>query len=106
LGGADEIQHKLDSLGEYISDSEDFVNINMDAVRNRLIKWEILITTASFALGIYAVVAGVLGENLVIAPQSFTKTTAGYILINGGMTAFCVTVFAVIVFNAKRRGLV
>ena len=99
------MSHKLDSLGEYISDSEDFVNINMDAIRNRMIKWEIVLTTASFALGIYAVVAGVLGENLVIAPQGVTKTPGGYIFVNVAMTAFCFVVFGAIVVHAKRRGL-
>lgn len=82
------------------------MNINMDAVRNRLIKWEIVINTASFALGIYAVVAGILGENLVIAPKRVTQSQAGYIIVNVGMTLFCGLVFASIVLQAKRRGLV
>jgi hypothetical protein len=103
---ADEAQHKLELLGEYITDSEDFVNINMDAVRNRLIKWEIVIDTATFALGIYAVVAGVLGENLVIAPQRVTKSQEGYIIVNVGMLLFCFAVFGVIMLQARRRGLV
>jgi hypothetical protein len=103
---ADEVHHKLETLDEYISDGEDFVNINMDAVRNRLIKWEIVINTATFSLGIYAVVAGILGENLAIAPKSVTRTQAGYVLVNVGMTVFCVLVFTSIILQAKRRGLV
>ena len=100
------MQHRLEITGEYISDSEEFVNINMDAVRNRLIKWEIVIDTATFALGIYAVVAGVLGENLQIAPQMVTKTQEGYVIVNVGMTLFCIAVFLVIMLHARRRGLV
>ena len=103
---ADELQHTLDTLGEYITDSEDFINISMDAVRNRLIKWEIVIDTATFALAIYAVVAGVLGENLTIAPQAVTKTQGGYVLVNAGMVGFCALVFASIMLYARRRGLV
>ena len=43
---ADDVHHQLATLGEYIDDSEDFVNINMDAVRNRLIKLGLAIIKA------------------------------------------------------------
>lgn len=80
------------------------MNIDMDAVRNRMIKWEIVLTTASFAMGIYAVVAGVLGENLPIAPSGM-KNESGYVLVNLGMCLICISVFCVITYNARRNGL-
>lgn len=52
--------------GEYIDDTEDFINIELDFKRNRLIRIEILITTATFAIAFFNMVAGALGENLPI----------------------------------------
>lgn len=101
---ADRARNRLESLGNHITDVEAFVNIDMDAVRNRMIKWEIVLTTASFVTGIYAVVAGILGENLPLAPHSMINE-GGYILVNLGMCLLCATVFCVITYNAKRNGL-
>lgn len=40
--------------GEYIDDTEDLVNINLDNSRNKLIRFEILLTTGTFALSSYS----------------------------------------------------
>eukprot|EP00892_Ulva_mutabilis_P010338 jgi/Ulvmu1/7677/UM038_0108.1 len=101
---ADRARNRLESLGNHITDVEAFVNIDMDAVRNRMIKWEIVLTTASFAMAIYAVVAGVLGENLPLAPHSMLSED-GYIVVNLGMCLICTAVFCVITVKARRSGL-
>ncbi|KAG8095036.1 hypothetical protein GUJ93_ZPchr0012g18935 [Zizania palustris] len=50
--------NKLTSLKEYIDDTEDFINIQLDNVRNQLIQFELLLTTATFVVAIFGVVAG------------------------------------------------
>ncbi|KAJ7560871.1 hypothetical protein O6H91_03G003500 [Diphasiastrum complanatum] len=62
----DGILNKLTSLKEYIEDTEDFINIQLDNVRNQLIQFELLLTTATFVVAIYGVVAGVFGMNIQI----------------------------------------
>lgn len=74
-----------------------------DSVRNRLIKLEIVLTAATFALGIYAVVAGVLGENVPIWPIWITKSTTGYLFVNIGMTLFTLSVFALVMLYCKLK---
>lgn len=101
---ADRARNCLQRLGNRVMDVEAFVNIDMDAVRNRMIKWEIVLTTASFAMGIYAVVAGVLGENLPLAPRGMLNE-GGYIAVNLGMCILCASVFCIITYNARRNGL-
>jgi hypothetical protein len=49
-------------VAEYVDDTEDLVNLELDYSRNRLLKIEILITIATFCIAVYACVAGVLGE--------------------------------------------
>lgn len=53
----------LSSLKEYIDDTEDFISIKLGNVQNQLIKFEVLLTAASFVAAIFAVVAGVFGMN-------------------------------------------
>ncbi|KAI6672055.1 hypothetical protein NL676_006940 [Syzygium grande] len=43
----DSTLNKLTSLKEYIDDTEDFINIQLDNVRNQLIQFELLLTTAT-----------------------------------------------------------
>ncbi|XP_062184219.1 magnesium transporter MRS2-C [Phragmites australis] len=82
---------KLTSLKEYIDDTEDFINIQLDNVRNQLIQFELLLTTATFVVAIFGVVSGVFGMNFVVplfsAPHAFEWTLA----ITGvcGVVIFC-----------------
>ncbi|XP_072987503.1 magnesium transporter MRS2-5-like [Typha latifolia] len=59
----DQTLSKLSSLKEYIDDTEDFINIKLDNVRNQLIQFELLLTAATFVATIFAVVTGVFGMN-------------------------------------------
>ena len=106
FGSAGAISFKLRTLGRYIVDTEDFINLDMDAARNRLIKLEILLTAATFCLAILAVVAGILGENMVISPPWITKSQFGYILVNAGTLLLCCVMFAAILIHAKMRRLI
>lgn len=65
---------KLTSLKEYIDDTEDFINIQLDNVRNQLIQFELLLTTATFVVAIFGVVAGIFGMNFEIG--LFNKPSA------------------------------
>lgn len=102
---ADACQHKLQSLGKYITDVEAFVNIHMDAVRNRMIKFEILLMVGTFALGVYAVIAGVLGENIPLAPHSLVDDEDGFLFINLSVSIMCIAIFVSIIVCARRNGL-
>ncbi|XP_073270874.1 magnesium transporter MRS2-1-like isoform X2 [Primulina huaijiensis] len=53
----DSTLNKLTSMKEYIDDTEDFINIQLDNVRNQLIQFELLLTTATFLVAVCGVVA-------------------------------------------------
>ncbi|XP_024364810.1 magnesium transporter MRS2-1 isoform X2 [Physcomitrium patens] len=93
--------NKLTSLKEYIDDTEDFINIQLDNVRNQLIQFELLLTTATFVLAIYSVVAGVFGMNIPIAlfdePESFK-----WVLIISGVGGFLIFIAFLWFFKQKR----
>lgn len=43
---------------EYIQDTEEYINIELDSSRNRLIRLELVINTATFSIAMYSLVAG------------------------------------------------
>ncbi|PNH10641.1 Magnesium transporter MRS2-8 [Tetrabaena socialis] len=81
---------------EYIEDTEDLVNIQLDFSRNKLIRFDILITTGTFALAFFNIMTGMLGENLVL-PDTITQDLWGFFLVNGGTMVFCITTFLTLV---------
>lgn len=101
----DSTYNKLLVLGEYIDDTEDYINIELDYNRNRLIRFEILLTTATFALAFFAVVTGILGENVPL-PAVVTKDLSSFYEVNGLTLTFCLTVFALISYILRLRKLI
>ncbi|KAK3219178.1 hypothetical protein Dsin_013148 [Dipteronia sinensis] len=98
----DSTLNKLTSLKEYIDDTEDFINIQLDNVRNQLIQFELLLTTATFVVAIFGVVAGIFGMNFEI-PLFDDEGAFKWVLIITGITGF--TVFSAFVWFFKYRRL-
>ncbi|XP_058070446.1 magnesium transporter MRS2-5-like [Magnolia sinica] len=93
---------KLLSLKEYIDDTEDFINIKLDNVRNQLIQFELLLTAATFVATIFAVVSGVFGMNFTPAffqyPDNFN-----WVLIVTSIS--CVVIYAAFILYFKHKRL-
>ncbi|CAN4098438.1 unnamed protein product [Withania somnifera] len=97
----DSTLNKLTSLKEYIDDTEDFINIQLDNVRNQLIQFELLLTTATFVVAIFGVVAGIFGMNFEI-PMFNEPNAFKWVLIITGVTG-AVIFFAFLWFFKYRR---
>ncbi|KAJ0231081.1 Magnesium transporter MRS2-10 [Hirschfeldia incana] len=98
----DSTLNKLTSLKEYIDDTEDFINIQLDNVRNQLIQFELLLTTATFVVAIFGVVAGIFGMNFEI--DFFQERGAFKWVLS--ITGVCgVLVFLAFLWFYKRRRL-
>ncbi|KAK9813533.1 hypothetical protein WJX73_005543 [Symbiochloris irregularis] len=100
----DTVYDRLTNIGEYVQDTEEFVNIELDSARNRLIRLEIVLTAGTFALAIFSLVGGVLGENLIL-PSSITQTVRDFFLVNLGTLGFCLLVFIAIMAYIRFRRL-
>ncbi|XP_044428662.1 magnesium transporter MRS2-B [Triticum aestivum] len=97
----DSTLNKLTSLKEYIDDTEDFINIQLDNVRNQLIQFELLLTTATFVVAIFGVVAGVFGMNFETDVFSIQNAFQWVLIITGVVGAF-IFCFFVWFFKYKR----
>ncbi|KAK9835541.1 hypothetical protein WJX74_002638 [Apatococcus lobatus] len=100
----DSCYDRLVSMGEYIKDTEEYINIELDSSRNRLIKLEIVITAATFSIALWGLVAGVLGENLKL-PESITKHVGGFFVINGATLLICILFFYAILAYIRYKRL-
>ncbi|KAL6559752.1 Magnesium transporter MRS2-1 [Orobanche gracilis] len=98
----DSTLNKLTSLKEYIDDTEDFINIQLDNVRNQLIQFELLLTTATFVVAIFGVVAGIFGMNFAV-PMFDDPSAFKWVLIITGVCG--AVIFSAFLCFFKRRRL-
>lgn len=73
-----------------------------DNVRNQLIQFELLLTTATFVVAIFGVVAGVFGMNFEI-PLFDVPSAFQWVLIITGVVGVCI--FSAFVWFFKYRRL-
>ncbi|CAM0956307.1 unnamed protein product [Alopecurus aequalis] len=60
----DGIRNRILSVREYIDDTEDYVNIQLDNQRNELIQLQLTLTIASFGIAINTLIAGAFAMNI------------------------------------------
>ncbi|CAJ2633019.1 unnamed protein product [Trifolium pratense] len=96
--------NKLTTVREYIDDTEDYINIQLDNHRNQLIQLELFLSSGTVCFSIYSLVAAIFGMNI---PYTWNKDH-GYVfkwvVILTAM--FCGSFFLSIVSYARRKGLV
>lgn len=56
--------NKLTTLREYIDDTEDYINIQLDNHRNQLIQLELFLLSGTVSLSVYSLVAAIFGMNI------------------------------------------
>lgn len=88
----DAMYDKLVSVGEYIKDTEEYINIELDSSRNRLIRMDIILSVATFAIMPFNLVAGILGENLII-PEQITSSVSQFFGVNIFAATCCLLTF-------------
>lgn len=60
----DGIRNRILSVREYIDDTEDYVNIQLDNQRNELIQLQLTLTIASFGIAVNTFIAGAFAMNI------------------------------------------
>lgn len=101
----DAMYDKLVSVGEYIKDTEEYINIELDSSRNRLIRMDIILSVATFAIMPFNLVAGILGENLII-PEQITSSVSQFFGVNIFAALCCLLTFYGIMLYMKLTKLI
>lgn len=89
-------------MREYIDDTEDYVNIQLDNQRNELIQLQLTLTIASFAIAMETLIAGFFGMNI---PCMLYDTTGVFNPFVIGITAGCFLLFLLMLGYARWKKL-
>ncbi|XP_010241673.1 PREDICTED: magnesium transporter MRS2-4-like [Nelumbo nucifera] len=95
-------RNKILSVREYIDDTEDYVNIQLDNQRNELIQLQLTLTIASFSITIETLIAGAFGMNI---PFRWSKVDGIFGPFVGGTSALCFLLFLLMLGYAKCKKL-
>ncbi|KAK9690263.1 hypothetical protein RND81_09G116500 [Saponaria officinalis] len=98
----DGTRNKILSVREYIDDTEDYVNIQLDNQRNELIQLQLTLTIASFAIALDTLIAGIFGMNIPCKLYNIDGIF-GYVI--GGATVLCFLIFLLILGYARWKKL-
>ncbi|XP_024197312.1 magnesium transporter MRS2-I isoform X1 [Rosa chinensis] len=96
--------NKLATLREYIDDTEDYINIQLDNHRNQLIQLELILSSGTVGLSMYSLVCGIFGVNIPYSWNQDHGYMFKWVWIVTGIV--CFSVFIVIVAYARHKGLV
>lgn len=87
---------------EYIDDTEDYVNIQLDNQRNELIQLQLVLTIASFAITVDTFIAGSFGMNI---PCELYDINGIFGYFVGGTSAACLLLFLLVLGYARWKKL-
>ncbi|KAI9122944.1 hypothetical protein K1719_005833 [Acacia pycnantha] len=96
--------NKLSTLREYIDDTEDYINIQLDNHRNQLIQLELFLSSGTVCLSVYSLVAGIFGMNIPYTWNDNHGYLFKWVVIITGL--FCAGMFICIIAYARAKGLV
>ena len=97
----DSMHDKLVALGAYIEDSEEFTQIELDSSRNRLIRFEVVLTVATFAVMSSNIVSGMLGEKRKL-PDQLLGQTERFVYVNVVSATVSCFIFAAILWYMRK----
>ncbi|KAK9085963.1 hypothetical protein Sjap_026374 [Stephania japonica] len=98
----DGTRNKILSVREYIDDTEDYVNIQLDNQRNELIQLQLTLTIASFAIALETLIAGVFGMNI---PCQLNDINGVFGPLVGSTSAFSFLIFLLLLGYARWKKL-
>ncbi|KAJ4967840.1 hypothetical protein NE237_014541 [Protea cynaroides] len=96
--------NKLTTLREYIDDTEDYINIQLDNHRNQLIQLELFLSSGTVSLSVYSLVAGIFGMNIPYTWNENHGYLFKWVVILTGVA--CISLFVLIISYARHKGLI
>ncbi|KAL2463693.1 Magnesium transporter MRS2-2 [Forsythia ovata] len=96
--------NKLTTLREYIDNTEDYINIQLDNHRNQLIQLELFLSSGTVCMAIYSLMTAIFGMNIPYTWNEDHGFMFKWVVIVTGVC--CTILFLLIVSYARRKGLI
>lgn len=96
---------RLQAVGEFIDDTEDYVNITLDSHRNQLIQVDLLLTAGTFCVSLVTLVSGIFGMNLEHGMLADGDNTVIFKLVSTLSCAFSVVILVAFVLIMRHKRL-
>ncbi|CDO99158.1 unnamed protein product [Coffea canephora] len=100
----DSTLNKLATLREYIDNTEDYINIQLDNHRNQLIQLELFLSSGTVCMSIYSLIAGIFGMNIPYTWNDDHGYMFKWVVVFSGFLA--ALTFVLIISYARFKGLV
>jgi hypothetical protein len=108
--------NRLDVLKEFIQDTEDYVNIDLDSKRNKILEFNVLVGLAALVHSFASCAYGVFGMNFLLdadgeprgtlIPDPFGRPHAGFVTVTVLVAALCVLAWLALVWGFRRYGMI
>lgn len=100
------LPNRMQTLSEYVDDTEDFINIELDSHRNQLIRLDIVLTTFTTSMALITAVTALFAMNVRLEPYSDGKAPySWFVLITCTSAAGAVGLFTLVLAYCKWRKL-
>jgi len=99
--------NKLETLADYIEDTEDFINIELDSHRNQLIRLDLILTAATASIALITAVTSLFAMNVQLIPGlDGNAPYSWFVGISVGTAVVAVTVFVAIMTYCRHKQLI
>ena len=98
----EDYQNRIKELIFGIKSTQDFLNITLDTVRNRMMQVELVMGVAAFSVSIATFLVGVFGMNLV---SHLEQNPTMFYWISGVAISFATFIFSLILKICKKKGI-
>jgi hypothetical protein len=108
--------NRLDVLKEFIQDTEDYVNIDLDSKRNKILEFNVLVGLAALVHSFASCAYGVFGMNFLLdidgeprgnlVPDPFGRAHAGFNTVCYLVAVLCVLAWLALVWGFRRYGMI
>lgn len=103
----DNTWNKLQTLTEYIDDTEDYINIQLDSQRNQLIRLDLILTCFTASMALITAITSLFAMNAVLSPQYPDKLPFWWFLIVAIVSAVsAIGMFSLVVGYARWKRLI
>jgi magnesium transporter len=102
----DNTWNKLQTLTEYIDDTEDFINIKLDSQRNQLIRLDLVLTSFTASVALITAITGLFAMNVSLSPSFEDKAPySWFVVIAVSTSVLAVLVFASVMIYCRWKRL-